>query len=73
MSAFHREIGPRKVGGRYYCGYWGKEYDVLDIETDRTQWPPWRVVIRWEDGRESWHCTAWDKRRDKVISDPEKR
>lgn len=68
MSVFHREIGPRKIGGRYYSHVAGKEYDVLDIETDRPQWPPWKITIRWEDGRESWHCTAWDPKWDRVIS-----
>jgi hypothetical protein len=67
VSTFAREIGPQRVGGRYYCGYWGKEYDVLDIDTDRTAWPAWQITIRWEDGRETSHCTAWDADRDRVI------
>ncbi|WP_329521118.1 hypothetical protein [Spirillospora sp. NBC_01491] len=68
MTDFSEEIGPRKVGGRYYNGYWGQEYEVLDIETDRSSWPVWQVTIRWADGREAAHCTAWDTQRDRVVS-----
>jgi hypothetical protein len=64
---FEKVIGPQKVGSRYYCGYWGQEYDVLNIETGRTDWPAWRIKIRWEDGRETWHSTAWDPDRDRVV------
>ena len=68
MTTFDREIGPRKVGGRYHSGYWGEDYTVLDIETDRPQWPPWQITIRWDDGRKGSHCTAWDPKRDRLLS-----
>lgn len=69
MSAFDREIGPRKVGGRYYCAQWDQNYTVLEIETNRTTWPTWQVTIRWDDTSEVVsHCTTWDANRDRVIS-----
>lgn len=67
---FKNAIGPRKVGGRYYNGYWGEEYTVLNIETNRTSWPLWQITVRWEDGSKTSHCTAWDPDRDRVVSAP---
>lgn len=58
-------IGPRKVGGRYRNGYWGKTYTVTAIETAGTSWS---MTVRWEDGHSTTHCTAWDSRRDSVLS-----
>jgi hypothetical protein len=61
-------IGPRKVGGRYFSGGWRQEYDVLALsDTGRAGW---RITVRWADGRETSHCTAWDPRRDRVVSQP---
>lgn len=63
-----REIGPRKVGGRYYNGQWGEEYTVLEIETNRTTWPLWQITIRWKNsGEVASHCTSWDPEKDKVL------
>lgn len=67
--SFAREIGPRKVGGRYHCAQWGRDYTVLQIEENRPTWPLWRITIRWDDTREVVsHCTAWDPDRDRVIT-----
>ena len=57
-------IGPQKVGGVYYCGYWVQRYTVTAIS-----FKPARISVRWDDGTESTHCTAWNSR-DKVISQP---
>lgn len=62
------QIGPRKVGGRYYNGYSGQEYEVLNIETGRPTWPVWLITVRWADGHTTSHCTAWDPKRDRVLS-----
>lgn len=65
---FKEVIGPREVGGRYYSHCSGREYTVINIETNRPSWPIWQITIRWEDGREASHCTAWDPDRDRIIS-----
>jgi hypothetical protein len=48
-------VGPRRVGGRYLCGYWQKEYTVTAIE--------------YQDSTGT-HGTAWDKKDDRVIAHP---
>lgn len=68
LGRFAREIGPHKVGGRYYNGYWGQEYEVLSLETDTGDWRGWEITVRWEDGRTTSHCTAWEPKRDRVLS-----
>ena len=52
---------PRKVGGRYFSGYWKKEYEVLERKGSwfRVEWLPERS--------ESTHCTPWDEKRDRII------
>lgn len=67
---------PRKVGGRYYCGYWRYEYTVLAIEGSK-------ITERMETmmdsnlgtpdqiGKIKSHYTAWDGRNDKIIEQPE--
>ncbi|MCC9708216.1 hypothetical protein E4N62_24925 [Streptomyces sp. MNU76] len=65
-----RQIGPQQVGGRYYSAYWGKAYEVLAIDDQTDSWGPWEITVRWDDGREHTHCTAWDPERDRVIAQP---
>ena len=65
--ATRHSLGPRRPGGRYFCGYWRQEYEVVEI---RLRQHGWSILIRWEDGREVEHCTAWDHRRDRVVSPP---
>jgi hypothetical protein len=64
-----RAIGPQEVGGRYMCGYWRNGYTVVSIDTapSRIAWSEWSITVRWDDGRETTHCTAWDASRDRVI------
>jgi hypothetical protein len=64
------QVGPRKVGGRYYNGYWGQEYEVLKIDDNPDSWGPWEMTVSWADGRETSHCTGWDPKRDRVIAQP---
>jgi hypothetical protein len=64
------QVGPRKVGGRYYNGYWGQEYEVLKIDDNPDSWGPWEMTVLWDDGRETTHCTGWDPKRDRVIAQP---
>jgi hypothetical protein len=61
-------IGPRKVGGWYYSGYWGQDYYVAAIECPHSV--PW-ITVYWQDGREATHSTAWDPRRDKILVEPQ--
>jgi hypothetical protein len=61
--------GPRVPGGRYLCGYWQEEYEVLSFGAGMCG-SDWSVTVRWADGRTTTHCTAWDPRRDRVISQP---
>jgi len=56
-----QDIGPRRVGGTYYCGYWRKAYTVQAIEVDAWRW---RITVRWQDGSTTTHSTRWDYRRD---------
>ena len=65
-----RQIGPQQVGGRYYSGYWGLEYEVLAIDDKPDSWGAWEMDVRWDDGREISHCTPWEEGRDRVISQP---
>ena len=58
---------PRKVGGRYLSGYWQEEYEVTAMWTEHgTQW----LTCKWAAGHSTSHCTAWDSRRDRVVSQP---
>ena len=52
--------GPRRVGGRYFSGYWRQTYDVLAIDGDT-------LTVRWQDGRTTTHSTPWDQSADKVV------
>jgi hypothetical protein len=63
----HYGIGPQRVGGRYFCGYWQEEYDVLAVTTGRA----WSITVRTVGATETrTHCTPWDARRDRIISQP---
>lgn len=66
-----KALGPQQVGGRYHNYYWDQEYEVLEILLAANEHAPhpWCIRVRWADGRESEHWTAWD-RRDTVIADP---
>ena len=66
------EIGPRVVGGRYWNGYWAKEYEVVavhrgdDVPMMGGWRSPWAVTVRDADGQRT-HSTAWDPARDRVL------
>ena len=52
-------VGPRKVGGRYLCGYWRTEYTVTAIEY-RPDWASGTsITCHWADGTITPHGTAW--------------
>lgn len=66
-------IGPRVVGGRYLCGYWGQEYTVTEIcegADSRISWTDLSITCKWADGRVTTHCTSWDAKWDRVVSQP---
>lgn len=73
MAMDHRRgLGPRKVGGRYLCGYWKEEYEVVAVDTKSgPAGCSWSVTVRTvgEDETRT-HCTPWDPRRDRIISEP---
>ncbi|MGI5484984.1 hypothetical protein [Streptomyces lavendofoliae] len=66
------QIGPRVVGGRYWVGAKGTEYEILAIEPGpRAGWPSWQISVRWlEDNSVTSHWTGWDSCRDTVVSQP---
>ena len=76
------QTDPRKVGGRYFNGYWCQEYTVTSTEVRHgvlwltCQWHAWtpeshpRVSPHWDDERVTVHCTRWDARRDEIVSQP---
>lgn len=66
---YTHSLGPQRAGGRYYCGYWRQEYEVLGIGGENST--SWSITVRWADGSTTTHCTPWDERRDHVISQPE--
>ena len=71
---------PRQVGGRYRCGYWGREYEVLAVP-EFDDWRGRSITVRWEEPC-AWHpppCvhvytvthnTARDARVDRVLFEP---
>ena len=61
-------FGPRKPGGKYKSGYSGEVYEVLDTFLSPTGFP--MIMVRGEDGFTRTHSTAWNPKRDKVISEP---
>jgi len=68
-----RVVGPdrRVEGGDDRSGYWQKDYTVLEVGRDaRGVAATWTVVYAGETGRIT-HSTAWDWRRDRVVSTPE--
>ncbi|MBE8524220.1 hypothetical protein ILP97_43235 [Amycolatopsis sp. H6(2020)] len=65
-------IGPRQVGGTYWCGYWHRWYVVESIEIrfrdgDLTA-PTWSITARWASGERGTHHTPWDPRCDSTTS-----
>lgn len=61
-------IGPREVGGRYLCGYWAQAYTVEAIRISPEILGGWDITVRWDDGRRGTHATAWDAKRDRVLT-----
>ena len=59
-------VCPRVVGGRYLCGYWGREYTVTAIEY-KDDWRGTSITCLWEDGHTTSHSTPWDKA-DRVLT-----
>jgi hypothetical protein len=53
--------GGHELGKTYFCAYWRKSYTVLQIH-DKSGWMDWAVTVKWEDGSQTTHCTALDKR-----------
>jgi len=66
MHEFATAIGPRRVGGRYFSGYWREEYTVLAIQWDMPVWG-WQMTVHWADGHVTSHSTWWEAGRDRVV------
>ncbi len=79
-----RMIGPddpRRVGGRYWSGYWGEEYEVLSFHTVE-DWRERSITVRWQKqpcalhpppcgfSITTTHATAWDWMWDRIITEP---
>ncbi|WP_372667947.1 hypothetical protein [Amycolatopsis kentuckyensis] len=59
-------IGPRQVGGTYWCDYWYRWYLVESIEIrfrdgDLTD-PSWSITARWASSDRGTRHTPWDPR-----------
>ena len=71
---FAEPIGPRQIGGTYFCGYWAEAYTVVGLVTlvrfrqGKCEPYNWAIRVQWEDGHCTTHSTAWDPARDKVIA-----
>lgn len=56
-------------GETYWCGYWQQYYTVIDVCYEKhgkyslLKW----VQVKWEDGKETKHCTQLDTNRDYII------
>lgn len=61
-------IGPQRVGGRYFCGYWREEFTVLSFQGSGNA--TGMMTVRWAKGNTTTHCTPWDPQRDRVVSQP---
>lgn len=57
-------LGPRRPGGRYWCGYWRTGYTVVAIHYTFTDGDPaspmWSITVQWDDGRHGTHFTPWN-------------
>jgi hypothetical protein len=51
-------LGPKVVGGTYWCGYWRKAYRVISINGDGTVTEA--DLAGPNAGVERTHCTSWD-------------
>ncbi|WP_370964922.1 hypothetical protein [Amycolatopsis sp. cg9] len=64
-------IGPRQVGGTYWCGYSHRWYVVESIEirfrNGKLTAPTWSITARWASGERG---TPWDPRYDSSTSSP---
>ncbi len=71
---------PRKVGGRYWSGYWGEEYEVI-AEPVFDDWRGRSITVRWQakpcpqhpagHSVTTTHGTAWEPRLgDRIIAEP---
>ncbi|MER5728930.1 hypothetical protein ABT084_11425 [Streptomyces sp. NPDC002138] len=65
------QVGPRRTGGHYDHGTADTAYEVLAIDRGpRTDWSTWQITARYTDGRTLTHTTAWDPRKDRIITHP---
>lgn len=69
-QVLRNQIGPQVVGGTYHCGYWGESYRVDTINIGETSGMA-RFGVTWlKDGRTTSHLTAWNPKRDRVLTQP---
>jgi len=61
---------PRRIGGRYWSGYWQSVYTVTGIDDRHGWWGERLLTVQWPDGHSTTHSTPWDERRDRVVSEP---
>lgn len=64
-SVILKELGPRRVGGRYWDGYWQREYTVQGIVVDDHNLA---ITVQYHnEPYSSTHGTPWDYRFDKEL------
>jgi hypothetical protein len=50
------KFGGHVAGKKYFCGYWRRVYEVLEVK-EVSDWRQWVAVCRWEDGEVNAHST----------------
>lgn len=64
-------LGPRVIGGKYFCGYWRVAYELVDIHDDNPMHPS--ITVSWDatlnrPAHETTHSTRWDAKCDRIFS-----
>jgi hypothetical protein len=61
-----KKFGGHEAGKKYYCGYWQKVYEVLEVKQVE-DWRGWSVVCKWDDGHINEHCTSLHPGHDFIV------
>lgn len=71
MKREHFDIKPidkkakYEVGKEYWCGYWSQSYEVEKVNYEDNNLKG--VLVLWDDGRKTAHCTPLDPKWDYEI------
>lgn len=64
-------LGPRVIGGKYFCGYWRVAYELVAINEENPMHPS--ITVSWDattnrPAHETTHSTCWDAKCDRIFS-----